>query len=267
MPRTILITGAGSGLGEGAAIGLARKGHTVIATAECWPQVTALRDKVAALNLPNLTATKLNMLDPHDLAHAARLDFDVLVNNAGIGEGGPISEIPMDLVKQNFEVNVFALLDLTQRVVRRWVKSKTKGKVVFVSSILGVVSPGMVGAYSATKHAVQAIAEAMQDELKEFGIQVQTINPGPYFTGFNERMVESAYRWLDDEVNFTTRASFKAQTDALLDKPEMRLDPNDMVAKMVELIPETTGPFRTIFPKETADWAMAAAQAMLERTI
>lgn len=267
MPRTILITGAGSGLGEGAAIGLARKGHTVIATAESWPQVTALREKAAALNLPNLTVTRLDVLDPYDLAHAAKLDFDVLVNNAGIGEGGPIAEIPMDLVRQNFEVNVFALLDLTQRVVRRWVKSKTKGKVVFVSSIVGVVSPGMVGAYSATKRAVQAIAEAMQEELKDFGIQVQTINPGPFFTGFNERMVEAAFRWLDDEVNFTTRASYKAQIDAFLDKPEMRLDPNDMIDKMVELIPETTGPFRTIFPKDTADWAAAAGQAMLERTI
>ncbi|WP_343712709.1 SDR family oxidoreductase [Inquilinus sp.] len=267
MARTILITGAGSGLGEGAAIGLARKGHTVIATAETWPQVTALRDKAAAMDLPNLTVTKLNLLDEHDIAHAAKLDFDVLVNNAGIGEGGPITEIPIALVKQNFEVNVFALLDLTQRVVRRWVKNEVKGKVVFISSILGVVSPGMVGTYSATKHAVQAIAEAMQDELKEFGIQVQTINPGPFFTGFNERMVEGAYRWLDDEVNFTSRASYKLQTDALIDKPEMRLDPDDMIGKMVELIPERTGPFRTIFPRETADWAAAAAAAMLERTI
>src|SRR6202012_2729319 len=103
---------------EGTAIGLAKKGHTVIATAESWPQVTALRNKVAALGLPNLTVTKLNVLDEHDLAHAARLDFDILVNNAGIGEGGPISEIPIDLVKQNFEVNVFAMLDLTQRVIR-----------------------------------------------------------------------------------------------------------------------------------------------------
>jgi short-subunit dehydrogenase len=107
----------------------------------------------------------------------------------------------------------------------------------------------------------------MQDELKEFGIQVQTINPGPFFTGFNERMVEAAYRWLDDEVNFTSRASYKAQTNALLDKPEMRLDPDDMIGKMVELIPERTGAFRTIFPKDTADWAAAAGQAMLSRLI
>jgi NADP-dependent 3-hydroxy acid dehydrogenase YdfG len=91
MARTILITGAGSGFGEGSAIGLAKMGHAVIATAESWPQVTALRDKTASMNLRTLTVTKLNVLDPHDVAHAAGLDFDVLVNNAGIGEAGPIS--------------------------------------------------------------------------------------------------------------------------------------------------------------------------------
>jgi short-subunit dehydrogenase len=265
--RTILITGAWSGLGEGAAIGLAKAGHKVIATAESWPQVTALRDKATALGLQNFTVTRLNMLDEHDIAHAVKLDFDVLVNNAGISEAGPIAEIPISLVKKNFEVNVFALLDLTQRVVRRWVKNKVKGKVVFISSIVGLVSPGWIGSYSATKHAVQAIAEAMQEELRDFGIQVQTINPGPFFTGFNERGVEAAYRWLDDDVNFTSRSTYKAKVDAFLDKPEMRLDPNDMIAKMVELIPEQTGPFRNIFPKETADWAVAAAQEMWERKI
>jgi NADP-dependent 3-hydroxy acid dehydrogenase YdfG len=71
--RTILITGAGSGFGEGTAIGLARAGHNVIATAESWPQVTALRDKAAASALPNLTVTRLNLLDEYDLAHAASL--------------------------------------------------------------------------------------------------------------------------------------------------------------------------------------------------
>ncbi|WP_250475341.1 SDR family oxidoreductase [Caballeronia sp. GAFFF1] len=267
MTRKILITGAGSGLGEGAAIGLARKGHTVIATAESWPQVTALRDRVTAQRLQNVTVTKLNMLDEYDLAHAARLDFDVLVNNAGIAEDGPLAEIPITLVKRNFEVNVFSCLDLSQRVIRRWVDAGVKGKVVFISSIVALVSPAMIGTYCATKHALQAMAESMQEELKEFGIQIQTINPGPFFTGFNERGVEAAYRWLDDDINFTSRASYKAQTDALLDKPEMRLDPKDMIEKMVELIPERTGPFRTIFPEETASWATAAELAMIDRTI
>src|SRR6202041_3111758 len=177
-------------------------------------------------------------LEPHDTARAVGWEFDVLVNNAGMGEGGPISEIPMDLVRRNFEVNVFAPLDLTQRVVKRWVRSKTQGKIVFLSSVLGVLSPPMVGSCSATKHAVQAIAEAMQDELRPFGIQVQTINPGPYLTGFNETMVEAPFRWLDDEVNFKTRAMVKEITDGLLAKPEGRLNPSDMIEKMIELIPD-----------------------------
>jgi short-subunit dehydrogenase len=229
--------------------------------------VTALRDKAAALGLENLIVTKLNVLDKGEVARAAKLDFDVLVNNAAIGEGGPMAEIPITLVRQNFEVNLLAPLDLTQRVVRRWVEDKVKGKIVFISSINAYLSPSNLGSYSATKHALQAIAEAMRDELKPFDIQVQTINPGPYFTGFNERMVEAAYGWLDDDVNFTSRATYKAQTDALIDKQEMRLNPNDMIAKFVELIPQSTGPFRTIFPSYTTEWVAAAEEATRERTI
>jgi short-subunit dehydrogenase len=267
MHRTILITGAGSGFGEGTAIGLAKEGHNVIATAQSWPQVTALRNKTEALNLRGLRIEKLDLLDPHDVAHAMRWEFDVLVNNAGIGEGGPISEIPVDLVRENFEVNVFAPLELTQSVVRRWVKSKTKGKVVFLSSVVAVVSPPMMAGYSATKHAVQAIAEAMQEELRPFGIQVQTINPGPFLTGFNETMIEAAFRWLDDEVTFTPRAMVKEVTDGLLARPEGRLNPNDMIAKMIELIPQQKGPFRNIFPKASLDWFQQYERAMLEKTI
>src|SRR5580704_12885971 len=161
MYRTILITGAGSGFGEGTAIGLAKQGHAVIAAAQSWPQVTALRNKADSLKLTSLRVEKLDLLDPHDTARVVDWEFDVLVNNAGMGEGGPISEIPLDLVRRNFEVNVFAPLELTQGVVKRWVGLKTRGKIDFLSSILGVVSPPMVGAYSATKHAVQAIAEAI----------------------------------------------------------------------------------------------------------
>jgi NAD(P)-dependent dehydrogenase (short-subunit alcohol dehydrogenase family) len=267
MYRSVLITGAGSGFGEGTAIGLAKRGHNVIAAAQSWPQVSALRIKTESLELSGLRIEKLDLLDPHDVAHAMSWDFDVLVNNAGMGEGGPISEIPMDLVRRNFEVNVFAPLNLTQRVVKRWVRSKTQGKVVFLSSVLGVVSPPMVGAYSASKHAVQAIAEAMQDELRPFGIQVQTINPGPFLTGFNETMVEAAFRWLDDKVTFTPRAMVKKTTDALLAKPEGRLNPNEMIARMIELIPNEKGPFRNIFPEASEEWFRQYEKAMLERTI
>jgi NAD(P)-dependent dehydrogenase (short-subunit alcohol dehydrogenase family) len=145
-----LITGAGSGLGQGAAIGIAREGHEVIASAQTWPQVNALRTEAAQLDLPSLRAEKLDLLDPYDVKQSCEWDFDILVNNAGIGEGGPIAEIPLDLVRRNFEVNVFAPLSLTQEVVKKWVAAGTKGKVVFVSSMGGLFSPPGFAAYAAT---------------------------------------------------------------------------------------------------------------------
>lgn len=128
MPRRILITGAGSGLGEAAAIGIARDGHEVIATAQTWSQVTALRAKAKTIAQPTLHVEKLDLLDPYDVARACKWDFDILVNNAGIGEGVPITEIPLEIVRHNFEVNVFAQLALTQRVVKSWSRLGFKGK-------------------------------------------------------------------------------------------------------------------------------------------
>ena len=267
MSRTILITGAGSGLGEGAAIGLAKKGHTVIAAAQSWPQVTALRAKAKELGLSTLRVEKLDLLDPYDVEQASRRQFDVLVNNAGIGEGGPIAEIPLDLVRRNFEVNVFAPLGLTQKVVRRWVEARVAGKVVFISSMGGLFSPPGFAAYAATKHALEAIAEAMQPELKPFGIQVQTINPGAYLTGFNEAMGENAFRWLDDAKNFTTRDAVRKMVAGLVGSPEGRLDPADMIARIVEVVPAANGAFRNIHPAFIEEALKTHQKEMFERGI
>jgi NAD(P)-dependent dehydrogenase (short-subunit alcohol dehydrogenase family) len=245
----ILITGAGSGLGKGAAIGIARNGHQVIAAAQAWPQVTALRRKAEELGLASLHVEKLDLLDPHDVKQACFWDFDILVNNAGIGEGGPIAEIPLDLVRRNFEVNVFAPLAFTQQVVKRWVATGIRGKIVFTSSMGGLFSPAGFAAYAATKHAIEAIAEAMQGELKPFGIQVQTINPGAYLTGFNEAMAANAFRWLDDAANFTKRDVMHKLVAGLIGGAEGRLDPQDMIARMVEVIPARTGHFRNVHPR------------------
>jgi short-subunit dehydrogenase len=265
--QQILITGAGSGLGEGSALGMAQMGHNVIAAVETWPQVTALREKARLLGLKTLKVEKLSLRDTYDVAHALKWKVDILVNNAGIGEGGPISEIPVELVRQNFETNVFAALDFTQRVVKNWVANSVHGKVVFVSSIVGLIAVQAIPAYAASKHAVQSIAEAMYEELKPFGIQVQTINPGPYLTGFNETMVEGGLRWLSDDVNFIKREAFQKVADGLIGGPEGRLDPNDMISKMVEVIPSREGKFLNIFPPSSEDWFKSYHQQLFHRTI
>ena len=147
MAKTILVTGAGSGFGKGAAIGMARNGHNVIATVQVSPQVTPLREEAKTLGLKNFRVERLDLTDPYDIAQAQSWDFDVLWNNAGQGEAGPVWEIPVDLVRRNYEVNVFLPLVLTQGVVRKWVANKTKGKVVFTSSMGGLFTPANWGTY------------------------------------------------------------------------------------------------------------------------
>lgn len=254
--KTILVTGAAGGFGKGAAIGMARNGHKVIATVHVASQVTPLRQEVAALGLSDrIRVERLDLTDPYDIRQAIKWDFDILWNNAGMGEAGPVWEIPIDLVRKNFEVNVFLPLILTQGVVQRWVREGTsKGKkLVFTSSMGGLFTPANWGTYVSTKHALEAIAEALQQELAGYGVKVQTINPGAYFTGYNETMADNPFRWLDDEINFTKRAALRQGFDDFFATPEGRMDPQAMIDRMIDIVPADDGLFRNVMPKAIED--------------
>jgi NAD(P)-dependent dehydrogenase (short-subunit alcohol dehydrogenase family) len=265
--KTILITGAGSGFGEAAAIGLAQKGHNVIATAQFSPHVAALRGKVAKLGLKNLRVEKLDLRDAYDVAYAQTWDIDVLWNNAGIGEAGPVSEIPVELVRGNFETNVFLPLALTQGFIRKWVAGRKPAKIVFTSSMGGLFTPAGFGTYCATKHALECMAEALQQELQPYGIRVQTINPGAYLTGYNETMADTPFRWLDDSKNFTKRAAMRATFDSLLATPEGHLNPAEMVARMIEVVPGDSGKFRNVCPQFVEDMLKVTEREAWDRRI
>ncbi|OCA78084.1 short-chain dehydrogenase [Chryseobacterium contaminans] len=252
--KTILITGAGSGFGKGAAIGMARNGHNIIATVHVSSQVTPLREEVAALGLSDkIRVERLDLTDQYDIKQALKWDFNILWNNAGMGEAGPVWEIPVDLVRKNYEVNVFLPLVLTQGVVQKWVREGKKGKVVFTSSMGGLFTPANWGTYVSTKHALEAFAEAMQQELAAYGIKVQTINPGAYYTGYNETMADNPFRWLDDEVNFTKRADLRKGFDDFFATPEGKMDPTEMIDRMIEIVPSDEGKFRNVVPKVIED--------------
>jgi NAD(P)-dependent dehydrogenase (short-subunit alcohol dehydrogenase family) len=263
--KRILIIGAGSGFGEGASIGLAQNGHEVIAGVQISPQVTSLRQKVKLLGLNNVRVEKLDLLNPYDVANAMKWDIDILFSNAGIGEQGPACEIPVDLVRRTFETNVFAPLELAQKFIRKWVDEKRPGKVVFTSSVAGLISSfGGQAPYFASKHALQCIAESLQEELKPFNIQVQTTNPGAFLTGFNETMAESVFRWQDDTRNFIKRADIQKFFDFLGDEAFQR-DPKEIIDAMVSIVPADAGLFRNVLPKADQEFVKTNQNEAWER--
>ncbi|MFD8217297.1 SDR family NAD(P)-dependent oxidoreductase [Streptomyces sp. NPDC059697] len=115
--------------------------------------------------------------------------------------------------------------ELTQRVIRKFVDTGTVGRIVIVSSMGGMLTVSGPGAYCACKHALEAIAATLRDELAPTGITVQTINPGPYDTGFNDHMADSTYRWHGDAVDFTREDDIKADFAQIM---AGQFDPQDM---------------------------------------
>jgi short-subunit dehydrogenase len=244
---SIVITGAGSGLGRGAALGLARRGCRVLAAVQFPQQVTELRAFAAQSKL-TLRVEKVDLLKASEREFLAGQEIDVLVNNAAVSETGPIAEQPMDLVREVFETNVFANLALTQAVVRGMV-ARGSGRVIFISSMAGLMAIPYVGAYCASKHALEAIAGAMQAELAPHSVEVLTFQPGPYKTGFNDRMWDTSNRWLNSKTHFT-RVSDMAGTAAILDG---QYDPEEAIGALVDLVQAKAPRFRNVVPLATEE--------------
>ena len=228
MSKTVLITGAGSGFGKLAAVMLAERGHTVVATTETEEQAEALRAEH-----PELTVAKLDITDADDVATIDQWDLDVLVANAGLGQTGPLAGIPIERLRRVFEVNVFGTFAICQRVANA-MKAKRSGRILIVSSVAGVRAGRGSGPYSMTKHALQAMGGVFRNELADFGVDVALINPGPYATGFNDRMVNDPGDWFDRDH---ADGADVAAMDALRDRITVgQLDPTEVAQRYVELV-------------------------------
>ncbi len=250
MTKTVMITGAGSGFGKGASLALAARGHRVIATTETAEQAEALRAEA-----PELTVEKLD-ITTDDVAKADDWDIDVLINNAGAGQTGPMADVPIGRVRHLFEVNVFGTLSITQHVLPGMV-AKGAGRVIIVSSIAGVMSGPSFGPYSMTKHALEAMGKAMRAELAPQGIDVTLLNPGPYLTGFNDRMADSMWEWFgDDALNAPGTPMFQMMREFVTGG---QMDPAEVVTRMVELTEATTTTENNFVPPDVL--GAVAAQA------
>jgi NADP-dependent 3-hydroxy acid dehydrogenase YdfG len=177
---TVLVTGASSGIGRAAAIELARRGHSVFAAARREAALTEL-----AVTYQGIVAAPLDVTDDDSIAKAwNRIDsvtggagVDVLVNAAGFARTGPIEMLSSQEVKRQFDTNVFGLLAVTRAVLPA-MRARGAGRVINISSIVGLTSFPAMGAYCGTKYAVEALSDALRMEVAPFGIKVVLIEPG-----------------------------------------------------------------------------------------
>lgn len=252
----ILITGAGTGFGKGIAFGLAERGKDVIASVEVTSQVSTLEKEAKERGL-SMQIEKLDVTNSKDREKAWKWDIDVLVNNAGIKEGGSLVDIPEENLRNQFDVNAIGPILLTQGFARKMVKRK-EGRIVFVSSVSGLTVNPFSGPYTGSKHAVEAFADALSKELQEFNVEVATINPGPYLTGFNDREFEMWKDWQDDP----TQRVFDYEKIAF---PFEQYDPQEVIEPSIKVILGETKKYRNVVPESMVQQNKQQMEEMWEK--
>jgi NAD(P)-dependent dehydrogenase (short-subunit alcohol dehydrogenase family) len=187
--KAVLITGCSSGIGHETARHLAAKGWKVYATARRPESIDDLRSEGCETLACDVT-DEASMSACVSAVEQAEGAVGVLVNNAGYSQSGAIEEVPIDAVRRQFETNVFGLMRMCQLVLPA-MRRQGWGRIVNVSSMGGkLVFPGG-GVYHATKHAVEALSDALRYEVKGFGVDVAIIEPGLIKTGFADAAVGS----------------------------------------------------------------------------
>lgn len=184
--RMALVTGASSGIGKSIAERLLKDGLTVYVAARSVDKMADLADKgaiVLALDITKeeqIETVAARILEEHG-------GVDVLVNNEGYGQYGPVEDTPIDTARYQFEVNLFGLARLTQLLLPA-MRDKRQGLIIQISSIGGKVFTPLGAWYHATKHALEGWSDCLRLELKPFGIDVVIIEPGFINTGFADTL-------------------------------------------------------------------------------
>ena len=202
--RAILITGCSSGIGHATALHLASRGHTVVATARTPERIADLADAGCTTLALDVTdeASMRAAVEAVEAEHGA---VGALVNNAGYSQSGAVESVPLDVVRRQFETNVFGLVRMCQLVLPG-MRAQGSGRIVNVSSMGGTLTFPGGGIYHATKYAVEAISDALRFEVAGFGVRVVVIQPGLIRTGFGD----AAAGALEDTEDDGPYAAFNA---------------------------------------------------------
>jgi NAD(P)-dependent dehydrogenase (short-subunit alcohol dehydrogenase family) len=187
--KAVLITGCSTGIGRASALRLAQGGWTVYASAR-------RPESIADLAQAGCKTLTLDVTDAESMrAAVAQVEQEqgavgVLINNAGYSQSGPVEQVEMEAVRRQFETNVFGVIALTQLVLPK-MREQRWGKIVNIGSMGGRLTFPGGGFYHATKHALEAISDALRFEVRGFGIDTILIEPGLIVTEFGNAAVAS----------------------------------------------------------------------------
>ncbi len=208
MKQNILITGCSSGIGKAAALLLQSRGHRVFATARKDEDVMEL----AALGFEalSLDVTDSDSIDAalHSVSERTEGKLDVVLNNGAYGQPGAVEDLSVEVLKEQFETNVFGWHYLTRKALQLMRRNGGRGKIIQHSSVLGLISLRFRGAYNASKYALEGLCDTMRLELADTDIHVISVNTGPVTSRFRDNAQAMFEKNIDAQNSF-----YKAQYD------------------------------------------------------
>ncbi|MDD5320883.1 MAG: SDR family oxidoreductase [Methylococcales bacterium] len=208
LSKTILITGCSSGIGYTTAVELKNRGHKVIATARKSEDVTRLA-------LAGFAAIQLDLADSVSIQQAVEQaleitdgKIDALFNNAAFGQPGAVEDLSRDLLRFQFETNFFGTHELTNLLIPI-MRKQGHGRIIYNSSVLGLVAMRYRGAYNASKFALEGLADTLRLELYRTNIHISLIEPGPILSNFRKNSY-MLYKQNIDPTNSFHKEAYKA---------------------------------------------------------
>lgn len=216
MTKTILITGASSGFGKFTALELINKGYTVYGAARRVEQMAEL-EKAGGHAIKMDVTSEESVIQGVDQVIEEQGQIDVLVNNAGYGAYDFIETADIEQMKRMYDVNVWGTIRLCQAALPH-MRKQSRGKIINLSSVAGKMSIAFMGLYASSKHAVEAISDALRQEVGRFGISVSIIEPGAFRTGFEDKVYEELKDTQIEEPYKAIADKFLPQLKAIYDK-------------------------------------------------
>ena len=257
--RIVLLTGGTDGLGRAAALLLAEKGYHVFAAGRSAEKRAEL-DRIAASKKLPLESLELDVCDDGSVSRAVQTVLqkagviDVLINNAGIGMMAMVEELKPEDLRRVYETNIFGVLRVTQAVLPG-MRERKKGRILMLSSVSGFLTPPTQGAYSSSKHALEAISNALRLELYPFEIEVVLIEPGYILTNFSQTVSQLAQGYLEGSNKSPYAKSYAGFLEGSgTSRKESKTTPEDCARVILEAI-EASHPKARYTVTRLAKWA------------